>query len=164
MELKTNRLYIRSLKETDWPEIKQIWTDFCQSRYAVYDAPLPTEEDEVKMLTKQFADSKMFFAVYLENKIVGYIGFHKAGDKYDLGCCFHSAYHRKGYAYESAKAMIEYFVDKYHATSFTAGAALDNIPSCKLLKNLGFLCISTETISFDGKFSFQGGNFLLKIK
>lgn len=166
MEIKTNRLYIRSLYETDWVEMKNIFIDFNNSQYAVYDMPLPIEDNEAKVLTKQFADSNLFFAIYILNttQMIGYVCFHKDENKYDLGYCFHSAHHSNGYAYESTKAIIEYFHKEYGASSFTAGTAIDNIPSCSLLKKLGFTCVSTEEISFDSEFSFQGGNFVLNLK
>ncbi|MGN1202835.1 MAG: GNAT family N-acetyltransferase, partial [Eubacterium sp.] len=81
-----------------------------------------------------------------------------------LGYCFHSAYHSNGYAYESINALMKYFVKEYGVTGFTAGTAIENIPSCRLLEKLGFACASTETVSFDGNFSFQGGNFVLNLK
>ena len=61
-------------------------------------------------------------------------------------------------------ACVEYFVDECGATTFTAGTAIDNIPSCRLLEKLGFACTSTETVSFDNVFSFRGGNFELNVK
>ena len=68
-----------------------------------------------------------------------------------------------GYAFESLKALINYFADKYKVNVFTAGTALKNVPSCRLLEKLGFQCVSEEQVSFDGKFYFQGGNFVLKL-
>ena len=166
MRLETSRLYIRRLHETDWQEMKSILTDFNNSQYAVYDMPLPTEEEEVRALTKRFAESNLFFAVFLKESsdMLGYVCFHKAGDNYDLGYCFHSAYHSKGYAYESTKALVEFLVAECGVISFTAGTAIDNRPSCRLLEKLGFVCASTETVSFDNVFSFQGGNFELNVK
>ena len=164
MEIETSRLHIRDLYSTDWPEMKNIFVDFNKSKYAAFDRPLPRDDDESKSLTKQFADSGLFFAVHLleSNKMIGYICFHKNGDTLDLGYCFHSTYHSNGYAYESAIAVIEYFVKEHHAVSFTAATAIENTPSCRLLERLGFSHISTETVSFDGRFSFQSGNFALK--
>lgn len=166
MRLETSRLFIRRLNESDWQEIQKVFIDFNNSKYAIYDMPLPTEDEESKALTKRFADSNLFFAVFLKesNDMIGYVCFHKKGDKYDLGYCFHSAYHSNGYAYESTDALVKYFIDEYDATGFTAGTAIDNIPSCKLLEKLGFVRISTETVSFDNTFSFQGGNFEMKLK
>lgn len=166
MRLETSRLYIRRLYETDWQEMKNIFIDFSKSKYAVYDMPLPTEDPEVKALTKRFADSHLFFAVFLKGSddLIGYVCFHKNGDQYDLGYCFHSAYHSNGYAYESIKTLMEYFASEYGAAGFTAGTAVDNIPSCRLLKKLGFVCVSTETVSFDQVFSFRSGSFVLNVK
>lgn len=166
MRLETSRLYIRRLHETDWREMNRIFTDFNHSQYAVYDMPLPTAEEEVRALTKRFAESNLFFAVFQKEStdMLGYVCFHKEGNHYDLGYCFHSAYHAKGFAYESTKALIEYFAVEFGVTCFTAGTAMDNVPSCRLLERLGFVCVSTETVSFDQIFSFQGGNFELKVR
>ena len=90
--------------------------------------------------------------------------FHNDGNKYDLGYCFYSAYHSKGYAYESASVLIKYIAQIYNVTCFTAETVIDNKPSCSLLEKLGFICISTETVSFDNVFSFQGGKFELYIE
>lgn len=164
MIIETNRLNIRPLYETDWQDIKKIFIDFNRSKYAIYDMPLPTEDEEAKALVKKFAESNLFFAVLLKGSkdIIGYVCFHKDGNKYDLGYCFHSKYHSNGYAYESTNALIKHLADNCGATVFTAGTAIDNLPSCRLLERLGFVCISTETVSFDNVFSFQGGNFELK--
>ncbi|MDE6213827.1 MAG: GNAT family N-acetyltransferase, partial [Lachnospiraceae bacterium] len=166
MELKTLRLYIRDLREDDWLKMKSLFIDFNNSKYAAYDRPLPTEDAEIEALTKQFVENSLFFAIYLldKNQMIGYVCFHKEEEKYDLGYCFHSTYHSKGYAYESIKALIEYFVREYNAITFTAGTALANIPSCKLLEKLGFECVSTEEISFNEDFSFEGGNFILNLQ
>ena len=109
MEFQTDRLHIRILQESDWPELQKIWIDFYQSKYAIYDAPLPTDD-------------------------------------------------------KGAKALIDHLAKESPEAQFTAGTALENTPSCNLLKKLGFTCISTETMSFDGRFFFQGGNFVRMLK
>lgn len=166
MKLKTHRLYIRDLQEDDWTKMKSLFIDFNNSKYAAYDRPLPTEDIEIEALTKQFVENGLFFVIYLldKNKLIGYVCFHKDEEKYDLGYCFHSTFHSNGYAYESTRALINYFIQEYNATTFTAGTAIDNIPSCKLLEKLGFKCVSTEYISFNEDFSFEGGNFILNIQ
>lgn len=170
MEIRTNRLYIRNLRVTDWSEMQKIFLDFNNSKYAIYDAKLPVKDKEVKELTNKFVDTNLFFAVYLldSTNMLGYVCFHKNAEKYDLGYCFHSAYHGKGYAFESATMLMKYLKEQFDAKIFTAGTAIDNIPSCKLLKRLGFECQTTETLSFhkdsSGEdISFQGGNFVYKL-
>lgn len=165
MEIKTNRLSIRTLSKYDWMEMKEIFIDFNNSKYAIYDRPLPTEDNDVRELVKKFSENSLFFTIYTtdKNEMIGYVCFHKNEDKYDLGYCFHSAYHSRGYAYESINALIDYVGKEYNVSIFTAGTAIGNIPSCKLLEKLRFIRISTETVSFNNDFSFQGGNYLLKI-
>ena len=162
--IETERLFIRPLGSEDWRSMQAIAVDFQKSQYAVYDMPLPTEEQEIKALTKAFADTGLFFAVMLDSVMIGYVCFHEDDGNYDLGYCFHSDYQGNGYAYESCMAILEYMEKESAVKIFTAGTALDNKPSCKLLEKLGFVCISTETVSFDNTFSFQGGNFELHVK
>lgn len=67
--------------------------------------------------------------------LVGYVCFHREGEAYDLGYCFHSAYQGQGYAWESVSALLEYLASQ-GAAVFTAGTALDNLPSRRLLERL----------------------------
>lgn len=163
MKIRTDRLVIRNFRRKNAGELKEIAKDFNLSEYAVYDRPLPENDEDVKALAERFARSKTAFAVYCAEQMIGYAVFHKVENGYDVGYCFHSSCHGKGYAYESLKALINYFADKYKVNVFTAGTALKNIPSCRLLEKLGFQRVSEEQVSFDGKFYFQGGNFVLKI-
>lgn len=79
MRIETSRLYIHSLYETDWQEMKNIFVDFNNSKYAVYDMPLPTENEKIKTLIKKFVESNMFFSVFLKESsdVIGYVCFHK---------------------------------------------------------------------------------------
>ena len=165
MEIQTERLCIRGLHTDDWADMKNIFSDFSRSAYGVYDRPFPTKDDEIKALVRQFVGSGLFFAVSPlgGDRMAGYVCFHRDGDRYDLGYCFHSAYQGKGYAYESVKALLVYMARAYPVSAFTAGTAMDNTPSRRLLEKLGFVCRSTEPISFDGTVSFLGGNFELPV-
>lgn len=171
MELKTNRLYIRELLTSDWLELQKITKDFTKSKYVVYDCPLPTGDNEVKELTKKFAESQLFYAVFRQNtpEMIGYVCFHANDNKYDLGYCFHSSYYGNGYAFESCTAMLKYINQHFRINSFTAGTAIDNVPSCNLLMKLGFRCEETEILSFHkdefgNNISFEGGNFVLEVE
>ena len=160
--MNTNRLQIRQLMPEDWRAMRWIAADFRRSEYAIYDMPLPTEEEPIQALTRQFSGSKWFFAVLLEESMIGYICFHEDNGNYDLGYCFHSAYHGKGYAYESCSAMMDDIARTHAVKAFTAGTALKNIPSCNLLNKLGFVLKKTETLAFHkdengNDITFEGG-------
>lgn len=166
--LRTERLTIRPLVADDWRSMQRIASDFSGSAYAVYDRPLPVEDAEIKSLTEQFAATQLFFAVLLQDTMIGYICFHDDGGIYDIGFCFHSDYHGKGYAYESCSAMMEYLEKAGTVSAFMAGTALKNTPSCSLLRKLGFVLKETEMLSFHtdeaGKaIAFEGGVYQREI-
>ena len=75
----------------------------------------------------------------------------------------------KGYAYEACTAMMEYMATERDVKAFTAGTALKNAPSCKLLQKLGFAWADTETLSFHkdecgNDIVFEGGVFRKEIR
>lgn len=161
----TNRLLIRELISEDWRDMQRIAADFQKSEYAVYDMPLPVQDEEIKALTNQFAESCLFFAVMLDKIMIGYICFHEDNGIYDLGYCFHSDYQGKGYASEACCAIMEYIEKTKAVKAFSSGTALKNIPSCRLLEKLGFVLNKTEKISFHkdengNDIVFEGGSFI----
>lgn len=170
MLIKTERLQIRHIAESDWQSVKEIWEDFNLSEYARFDMPHNTDDAEVRARISRWAEAgvnmeHMFFAVCLRDKLIGYIVFHIRENGYEIGYCFHSAYHGKGYARESHTALIDY-LQSLGITRFTAGTALDNLPSVKLLYSLGFRLIGEEKVSFyqdeeGNDIFFDGGIFEL---
>ena len=169
MELTTQRLFIRKLQNADWQDMGKIFRDFSQSPYAIYDHPMPTREEDIKALTARFAESGLFFAVYPKagGNMLGYVCFHRVKDTLDLGYCFHSDAHGQGIAAESCRALMLCFRDQQGIHRFSAGTAMDNHPSRRLLERLGFTCQSTEILSFHkdsrgNPISFLGGSFIFQ--
>ena len=163
--INTKNLLIRELIPEDWHEMQNIALDFQKSEYAIYDMPLPVRDVEIKSLTKQFAESHLFFAVMFNGIMIGYVCFHEKDGIFDLGYCFHSDFQGKGYANEACSAIMEYIGKTRTIKAFTSGTALKNIPSCKLLEKLGFVLTETESLSFHkdeyGKdIVFEGGIFI----
>ena len=167
MYINTNRLTIRKVTEEDWMGIKNIAADFQQSEYVIYDHPLPTEDHKIKDLTKRFAESDLFFTVFLKDssEMIGYISLHNDGESHDIGYCFHSDYFGKGYAFESCSEVIKHMEQHNNVKVFTAGTALKNEPSCMLLKKLGFVLKERESLAFHKDEAgedivFEGGHFI----
>ena len=109
MLLKTERLTIRHVVADDWKSIRDIWVDFNSSEYAKYDTPHITEDANVQARIAKWAAANsgtehMFFAICLDEIVIGYIAFNIRENGYEIGYCFHSAYHGKGYG----SAMMEY--------------------------------------------------------
>ena len=169
MEFKTDRIYIREISVSDSEDLRKIITDFENSEYSIYDGAFPKEEQAFENLVKQLEASHLFFAVFLQytKEMIGYVCFHNNSDQFDLGYCFHSDYKGKGYAYEACLSVMNYMKKHRGAKGFTAGTALANTPSCKLLEKLGFICTETEELSFHkdelgNDITFKGGNFVYK--
>ena len=170
MLLKTDRLTIRHIVADDWKSIKEIWLDFNSSALSQYDKPHNTDDEDVRSRIEKWAAANsgvehMFFAICLGDTIIGYSAFNIREDGYEIGYCFHSAYHGNGYAKESHIALFDY-LRTLGITKFTAGTAVNNIPSVSLLKSLGFTLIKTEKVSFykddeGNDIVFDGGIFEL---
>ena len=168
MLLKTERLTIRYIVADDWKSIRDIWVDFNSSEYAKYDTPHITEDANVKTRIAKWASANsgiehMFFAICLSETLIGYIAFNIRENGYEIGYCFHSAYHGKGYAKESHLALFDY-LRTFGITKFSAGTALNNTPSVKLLTSLGFKLVEQEKVSFykdayGNDIVFDGGIF-----
>ncbi|MGN1235250.1 MAG: GNAT family N-acetyltransferase [Christensenellaceae bacterium] len=170
MLIKTERLTIRHIIEEDWKSIKKIWVDFNHSPFAQYDKPHNTDDEDVCARISKWAAANsgtehMFFAICLDDSMIGYSAFHKREDGYEMGYCFHSDYHGKGYAKESHIALFRYLY-ALGITKFMAGTAIQNIPSVSLLNSLGFSLVGTEKVSFykdtqGNDIIFEGGLFEL---
>ena len=173
MQLHTEHLILRPVLAGDWRRIKEIWEDFNRSPLAQYDMPHCTEDDDVRPRIARWAQANsgtehMFFAVCLQETVIGYIACNIRESSYELGYCFHSDYHGKGYAKESHLALFAH-LRTLGITRLTAGTALNNLPSVALLQSLGFRQTGTEQVSFyqdaDGRdIFFDGGIFELELQ
>lgn len=170
MLLNTDRLLIRHITEDDWKSVRDIWKSFNVSEFAQYDKPHNTDDEDVRVRISKWANANkgmehMYFAVCLNDVVIGYIAFNIQVNGYEIGYCFHSDYHRKGYAKESHIALLDY-LHTLGITKFTAGTAINNAPSVSLLKSLGFQLMGTEKVSFykddqGNDIVFEGGIFEL---
>ena len=171
MSFYTDRLWIRPIEAGDWYASQMIIKDFNRSKYRIYDMPLPESDTQVRDMTTQWAQSGLFFGIFLADtsEMIGYICFHRDNSIYDLGYCFHTAHHGKGYAYEGCAALMDEMTSCYPIRCFTASTALENEPSCRLLEKLGFTLRGTECISFHkdaygNDIPFTSGNFIKNLR
>lgn len=170
MLLKTDRLTIRHVVAGDWKRMQAIWADFVAAPLSQYDRPHDTGDEAVRARIAKWAAANsgtahMFFAVCLGETVIGYIACNARKNGHEIGYCFHSAYHGKGYAKESHLALFDY-LRTLGITRLTAGTAMGNTPSVALLKSLGFSLTGTETVSFyqdaqGNDIVFEGGIFEL---
>ena len=186
MQIITERLLIRPIVEADWPAVGTIWAALAPLPMAQYDKPHPTDPDTIRARVVRWADftargtEHMFFAVCpqprseevpAENQaksVIGYFAFNQREHGHEIGYSFHPSSHGKGYAKEALTALLTRLREQGF-THFSAGTALNNTPSVKLLTGLGFRLAGTEKVSFykdaDGKdIVFDGGIYELELQ
>ena len=171
MHITTSRLVLRFIQPEDWQAVRHIWLDFAQSPFAQYDKPHNTDPEDVRARIARWAAATssgmehIFFAACLDGRVIGYIAFNARAHGHEIGYCFHSAYHGRGYAKEALAAAIA-CLGSLGVTHFTAGTALANTPSVRLLTSLDFRLTGTEQVSFykdeqGAEIVFAGGVFAL---
>jgi len=173
MMIKTDRLSIRRVRADDWIAIQDIWADAAKSFYAQYDKPNALDDQSVSLRILKWAsfsnsDKHIFVAVCLQNVVIGYVAFNIRETGYEMGYCFHSDHHGKGYARESISAILDVMKDR-GAINITVGTALNNTPSVRLLTSLGFRQTGTEKVSFyedneGNAIIFEGGIYELLLR
>ena len=156
MLLKTERLNIRPVVEEDWRSILEIRKDFAVSSYAQYDKPFNTDPDDVRPRIAKWANANrngmehMFYAICVGETMIGYIAFNIREDGYEIGYCFHSAYHGKGYAKEILRLALEYARTEIGLEKIMIACYKENAGSWKtILANGGRL--EREFVHTDGK-------------
>lgn len=171
--LQTDRLLIRLIEAADWPAVGDIWAALAPLPNAQYDKPHPTDPETIRARVARWADftrkgtEHIFFAVCLESRVIGYFAFNQRETGHEVGYSFHPAYHGKGYAKEALSAILGH-LHRQGFTQFSAGCALNNTPSMRLLESLGFRLIGTEQVSFyqdehGEDIVFEGGIFALEL-
>ena len=172
--LTTDRLLIRPIEETDWPAVRDIWAALAPLPMAQYDKPHNTDPENVRARVARWADftrqdtAHMFFAVCLVDAVIGYFAFNQREHGHEVGYSFHPAYHGKGYAKEALAALLSH-LHGMGLTHFSAGTALNNTPSVRLLTSLGFRLVGTEQVSFykdaqGNDIVFEGGIYELVLE
>jgi RimJ/RimL family protein N-acetyltransferase len=79
-------------------------------------------------------------------KLIGMISVNpkQEGIEYGFGYVFHADYQGQGYATEACRTMVDHAFGTLNAQRITTGTAAANLPSCRLLKKLGFQVIDRK--------------------
>ena len=164
--MTTERLRIEPMEPGDWPDLMEAFADFEASAYRDYDSPLPLTEDEVRDLTRSWAESGGFFSLRRRDcgEMIGYLCRHGEGIP-DIGYMLKASQQGHGYALEALTAWLP----ALGTSRVLAYTALLNRPSVRLLKRSGFRLTGVESLAFrkDGEgrpIAFTGGIFELDLR
>lgn len=131
----TERLAVRKFRPDDYEDLADILTDADVTYFEPYNTF--TREACVRE-AEYFSKSDEFFAVVLENKVIGKIYFsQKDFGSYEIGYTFNGSHHGRGYAYESVKGMMKYAFSALGVRRIFAEINARNTKSIKLAERLG---------------------------
>ncbi len=135
--LKTDRLLIRRFLPSDGADLFEYLSNPNVVRFEPYGV---FSMDECVKEAERRAKDDAFFAVCLnENgKLIGNLYLQKQEfDTWELGYVFNAAYQGKGYALESAGALIQHVITTRSARRIVAYCNPENEKSWHLLERLG---------------------------
>ncbi|MCI0449699.1 MAG: GNAT family N-acetyltransferase [Chlorobi bacterium] len=150
--LTSKRLGFRTWNEEDFESAFKMWGDYDVTRLIDSRGKL-TEEDVRERLSNEIDGQKKYGVQYwpiflLETgDFVGCCGLRPYdidNGIYEIGFHICSHHWRKGYAYESALAAIDYAFTKLNLKALYAGHNPKNEPSKNILKKLGFKYVRDE--------------------
>ena len=140
MYIKTERLILASLSDTDAPSLKELFTnEEVKKTYMVPDfAGENAFQKMFSYLQKLSHDENGHTAgIFLNEKLIGL--FHKVeinGDRVEVGYAIHPHFWNQGYATESLRAGIAYFFEKGFSEVY-AGAFKTNLASTRVMEKAG---------------------------
>ncbi|CAN5768145.1 GNAT family N-acetyltransferase [soil metagenome] len=145
--LKTERLTIRQLRETDKQEMFAIRSNPELMRFVPRPMAQNVEEAAavITMMNELLAKNEMInWGITLtgEDKLIGMVGFFRMQPEHhraEIGYMLMKEYHGKKIMEEAVNAAVKYGFDKIKLHSIEAVISPDNIASYKLIEKCGFV-------------------------
>ena len=135
-EIVSERLIIRNFQENDWKDILEYLSDEDVIKYSPYEK---YNEEMAKDEAKKRVGSDDILAVCLKDnaKVIGELIYEKGEfDAMEIGFFFNPQYQGKGYAKESAAALMDYAFNTKGIRRITARCDSLNLKSRNLLEKL----------------------------
>lgn len=142
MELKTERLVLRPLCTQDLDTCNEYAMDAETSRYMFF-LPNRTSGETLVFLKNCEAEwakdpiENFEFAIVLDGRHIGAVSICKEDDAMEMGWILNKAYQGRGYAYEAARALMDFAIEVLDARRIVAHCDTRNAPSYRLMEKLG---------------------------
>jgi ribosomal-protein-alanine N-acetyltransferase len=145
MELATPRLVLREIRESDFADLHEIYSDPETQRFE----RIPLSEEESRSKLKDFITpqtekprTRFFFAVTVrpEDKLIGFIKLAlniEEAREYEIGWMVKRAYWGKGYAPEAALEVLSFAFTQLNTHRVVAFCNAKNVPSYRVMEKLG---------------------------
>lgn len=156
IRIETPRLYLREFNIEDAQLLIDLNSNPNVTRYTG-DGPVKDLEEAKRILTDiifpQYKNKMGRWAVHLRSndEFIGWCGlkFIAEDNEIDLGYRFYENHWGKGYASESAKAVLEYGLNTLKLKNIIARAAKDNVASINVIKKLGMVYLKDDMCAHD---------------
>ena len=137
IEIKTNRLFLRTLKEDDASLLKD------------YIDEVETEEEALEWI-RGMNHAVMFYVWLTEtNEIIGRVYIHSKADlngEVEIGYWTVEEQRNKGYATEAARAVVQFAFEQAGQEELVAIVSRENISSRRVVEKLGFEYCGVRTV------------------
>lgn len=143
MDITTNRLKIRSFRETDIEDVFEIYSNKNTCRFLLHEPWNSSTKDErfkKKLVADQLTqDTAISFACELDNKVIGDISiwYTEMKETIEIGFAFNEVYSGKGYATEAIRSVIEYLFNIVKIHRIQANLDARNLSSARLCERVG---------------------------
>ena len=157
-EMRTERLLLRPLNIADLKTVHEYASDIENVRFMMR-LPNETIEETADFLTRVTQEWEKNeptfyeFAVVLNGLQIGAVSVYADGKKEEgeLGWILNKNYQRKGYAYEAARAVIDFAFNVLRLKKLVAQCDYRNVSSYRLMEKLGLKCESDDGTRFYSK-------------
>lgn len=148
MNLSTQRIVIRNLREDDYPEVEQILNDAQKNAFG-------SGKGFLNWLISQYpamdiTDGLLSFGMFEKQtgKFLGTIGVGDHDDLHEPEIFYHlaPACRGQGFATEAAKAITKWALDYFHLPYLIGTVAVDNVKSQHVLERCGYQLIETRSL------------------
>lgn len=148
MEISTQRLIIRNLRDSDYPEFEMTLNE-------VQKTCLGSGKAFLDWLISQYSAMDIFngiisFGMFDKKsaKLVGTVGVGRHDDLHEPEIFYYllPEYRGRGYAVEAALAVTQWTFENYDIPYLIATAAVDNIKSQHVLERCGYRYVDTRSL------------------
>lgn len=142
MEIRTERLMLRPLGMQDIDTCNEYAMDAENCRYMIY-LPNKTSAETLAFLQscevgwQQDPITVFEFAITLDGRHIGAVSIAKEDCGMEIGWILNRAYQGKGYAFEAARALMDFAIEVLDADCIVAHCDTRNAPSYRLMEKLG---------------------------
>ena len=142
MIIETNRLTIRSFKESDIPEYAAVVADPEVTKYLGDESPHSYDQATAYVyycIRSETKEGIARYAVILKEtgELIGFCGFKKIYDYIDFGWRYARRAWGNGYATEAAAAVLDHGINTLKLSGIVAESAVENVGSVRVMEKTG---------------------------